>query len=98
MKNTLTAIDWNGTRTEFEPGDRVLFHDDDGGLFNGTVSMCSEQLHVNFDDGDAGWESPEQCEIIKYLHYKRVNPLDYPCWHSECHPAHPCKIKTKKSK
>lgn len=32
------------------------------------------------------------------MHYKRVNPLDYPCWHSECHPAHPCKIKTKKTK
>lgn len=65
-QHTLTAIDWNSTRTEFESGDRVLFHDDDGGLFKGTVSMCSEQsLHINFDDGDAGWEAPEQCEIIK---------------------------------
>jgi hypothetical protein len=66
MKDTLKAKDWNNTETEFERGDRVLFHDDDGRLFYGTVGQCSDRsMQISFDDGDIGWEAPESCERAK---------------------------------
>jgi len=67
MKNTLTAKDWNNTTVEFMRGDRVLFHDDDGKLFHGTIASCTDRsLNINFDDGESGWEVPEMCELANF--------------------------------
>jgi hypothetical protein len=61
----LAGCDWNGFDRMFHCDDRVLFHDDDGSMYKGRITRCSDRsLHINFDDGDEGWEPTEQCEIL----------------------------------
>ena len=50
---------------QFKAGDRVTHTNDEGHRFAGTVTQVEADgaLHINFDDGDEGWESAASCVV-----------------------------------
>lgn len=46
-------------------GDSVVFTDEEGYEFEGVVKNSDkDSLHINFVDGDEGWESRSACVVV----------------------------------
>ena len=61
----ITATDWNGHKTNFHVGDRVLVHEDEGTLWEAEVLGFTSDGTLNVADEKAeGFESPSICEVI----------------------------------
>ena len=60
----ITSTDWNGRKTNFHVGDRVLVHEDEGTLWEGEIlGFADGSLHLE-SDKDEGFELPSICEVI----------------------------------
>jgi len=60
----ITSNDWNGRKTNFHVGDRVLVHEDEGTLWEGEIlGFADGSLHLE-SDKDEGFELPSICEVI----------------------------------
>jgi len=48
---------------QFKVGDRIIHTNDEGLQFAGTVTVVENDggLHIDFDDGDEGWERDSSC-------------------------------------
>ena len=60
----MKATDYHGNTAEFTPGLRVQHVDDEGRFHAATVTEFDEangSVHLDFDDGDEGWESCTSC-------------------------------------
>jgi hypothetical protein len=60
---TLKANDWNNHETEFEVGQRVIVHSDDGTLWSAPITEIKDGLLHIADNETDGWERPAVCEV-----------------------------------